>query len=106
MNQAAFNFAQRSKYPDRFWFWMRDNKHIYKAFQSRALRMAMTGRKRYSARTIVEAIRWNTELRDSEIIWKINNNYVPGLARLFMETYGEQFPGFFKLRNPSGFDER
>ena len=105
MNQVAFDFTERSKDPDRFWLWLRDNGHINQAFQRAALSMAMTGRKRYSARTIIETIRWNTELADSEIMFKINNNYVPGLARLFMSKYGERFPGFFKVRNQSGFDE-
>lgn len=105
MIQAAFDFAERSKYPDRFWLWYQDNQHVYDAFRKAALRMAMSGRKRYSARTIAEVIRWNTEIQDSDVVFKINNNYVPGLARLFMWKYGELYPGFFKLRNQQGFDE-
>jgi len=27
----------------------------------------------------------------------INGNYVPGMARLFMQEYGERFPNFFQL---------
>ena len=105
MNQVAFDFTERSKYPDGFWIWLQDNRHVYEAFRKAALQMATSGRKRYSARTIVELLRWNSDVEDSEVTWKINGNYVPGLARLFMSLYGERFPGFFKVRNQSGFDE-
>lgn len=61
--------------------------------------MAMTGRTRYSAKTIVEKIRWDTELHDTDVAFKINNNYTSGLARRFMEEYGHQYPNFFALRS-------
>ena len=100
MNQAALNFD--SGYPANFFRWLQANSQIYNEFERRALRMARAGRKHYSARTIVEAIRWNTDMRDSDALFKINGNYVPGMSRLFMETHGEQYPGFFQLRDSLG----
>lgn len=93
------------RYPAGFWHWMKDNAHIYMAFKNFALQMAATGRKRYSARTIVEVMRWQTDLKDTDKQWKINGNYVPGLARLFMSDHGDKYPDFFLLRDSLGRDE-
>ena len=103
MNQPALTF--RDPYPDGFWLWLPKNRHIYRAFERRALQMARTGRKRYSARTITETIRWQTDLADSETTFKINDHYTPGMARLWMNTHGATYPGFFRLRDSLGRDE-
>ena len=100
MNQVALNLD--SAYPANFFRWLQANARIYTEFERRALYMARSGRKQYSARTIVEAIRWNTDMQDTDTLFKINGNYVPGMARLFMETHGEQYPGFFSLRDSLG----
>lgn len=106
MNQGALQFDfDDDGYPVNFWRWLRVNRHIYKAFKVYAFEMAMTGRKRYSARTIVERIRWNTDLSDTETTFKINDHYTPGMARFFMSEYGEKYPRFFRLRNSQGLDE-
>ena len=103
MNQSAFHFDDDG-YPAGFWPWLRQNGRVYRRFEQMALEMAMCGRKHYSARTIVEAIRWNTDLSDTDDQFKVNGNYVPGLARHFMERHGERFPGFFQLRDSLGRD--
>ena len=103
MNQPQLQFGGDS-YPQGFWYWLRNNAHIHRAFERMALEMAMSGREHYSARTIIEAIRWNTDLSDTDKQFKINNVYVPGLARLFMERHGERVPRFFQIRNSMGFD--
>ncbi len=104
MNQLRLDLP-RELYPVGFWHWLEKNEHIYRAFKVRAFRMALTGRKRYSARAIVHSIRWETDLKDSKIEFKINNNYISGLARLFMSEYGERYPKFFQLRDSLGIDE-
>jgi hypothetical protein len=85
-------------YPDGFWHWMGQNEHIYAAFRVKAFQMALKGRKRYSARTIIEVLRWETDLRENKPLFKISNNMVPGMSRLFMTEYGGRYPGFFELR--------
>ena len=97
MNQAALQFEDDG-YPVGFWLWLRQNEHIYSAFKHLAFQMALTGRTRYSARTIVESIRWKTDLSDSGKTFKINDHYTPGMARLFMATHGAAYPKFFELR--------
>lgn len=104
-NQAVLNFTtDRDGYPAGFWKWLESNEPVYRAFCSHAFRMAMRNRKRYSAKTIVELIRWNTDLSDSEKTFKINNSYTSGMARLFMAEYGDRYPGFFSLRDSRGND--
>ena len=101
MNQNVLQF-NGDGYPQGFWKWLGENEHIYTAFKIEAIRMALTGRPRYSARTIVELLRWQTDLKDSEVTFKINDHYTPGMARLFMSEYGERFPKFFNLRDSLG----
>jgi hypothetical protein len=98
MNQLALSLPDKLKYPDRFWYWLEDNRHVYREFERKALEMARRGRKHYSARTIIETLRWESDLRDTETTWKINDHFTPGLARFFMEEHGKRFPGFFELR--------
>lgn len=99
MNEQAKQLDLMDPYPEGFWHWLSKNDHVYRAFKVEAIRMALTGRKRYSARTIVEVMRWNSDLRDHEVTFKLNDHYTPGMARLFMNEYGERFPGFFELRS-------
>lgn len=91
-------------YPARFFQWLSSNEHVYAEFKKRALRMALMGRKRYSAKTIVETIRWDTEIADTDVEFKLNNNFTSGMARLFMAEYGGRFPDFFQLRDSLGRD--
>lgn len=105
MNQNVLPMQDRDGFPPGFWQWLNDNETLYLHFKAQAIRMALTGRTRYSARTIIEVLRWETELRDSDIQFKINNNMVPGMARLFVAECGRQFPGFFQLRDSLGRDE-
>lgn len=98
MNQMALSLDEQCKFPDGFWPWLAENQHIWKAFKVKAIRMALKGRKHYSARTIIETIRWETDLKDSEATFKINDHYTPGLARLWMQEYGNRWPGFFEIR--------
>jgi len=109
MNQATLNLPapkEQMKYPNGFWTWMdkKQNQDIYFEFVKRAKQMAQV-RKRYSARAIVHAIRWDTDLQDSDVQFRINNNYISGMARLFMKLHGADHPKFFQLRDSLGMDE-
>jgi hypothetical protein len=107
MQQTAMEFDDRIKYPDGFWKWLADpnNKKLYDQFSKRASQMALR-RERYSARTIIEVMRWNTDLSDSNETFKIGNNMVPGMARLWLHEHGQRHPKFFQLRDSLGYDSR
>ena len=90
---------ERDKFPDGFFRWLQFNYHIWEQFERYALSMAMK-RERYSARTIIEVMRWNSDIREHHKtpLFKISNNMVPGLARLWMEKHKFDHPRFFKLQ--------
>jgi len=61
------------------------------------LKMARV-RKRYSARTIIEVLRWHSDLAEPKgSLFKLSNNMTPGMARLWMKKHSQEHPGFFSL---------
>ena len=87
------------EYPEGFFHWLRNNQHIWKAFEEKAYIMAAVAKRpRYSARTIIEVMRWDSDVREKKPLFKISNNMVPGLARLWMAKHGANHPKFFSVR--------
>ncbi|TFG84000.1 MAG: hypothetical protein E4G74_00260 [Erysipelotrichales bacterium] len=93
-----------NKYPPGFNGWLITNagQNVWHDFEKRALEMAAI-RQRYSAMAIAQVIRWHTALRGGDD-FKLNNNWVPGLARYWMTIHGKNHPGFFQLRDGLGYD--
>ena len=89
--------ANSHKYPDGFWFWLQCNHHVWEDFEKKSLDMAQH-RKRFSARTIVEVMRWNNDIRQKNPLFKISNNMTPGMARLWMAKHGDKHPKFFSIQ--------
>lgn len=88
----------KDDYPEGFFHWMQFNSHIWEQFEAKALQMAKY-RKRFSARTIIEVMRWHNTIRqEKDVTFKISNNIVPGLARLWMAKHGLDHPKFFDMR--------
>jgi uncharacterized protein (DUF2461 family) len=78
--------------------WLKENSHVYEAFEDAAHRVWANGFKHYSARTIMEVIRHRSNIRELTGDYKINNNKIPDCARL----YGLRFParaGLFEFRS-------
>ena len=92
--QQYFEFS--TGYPLGFFRWLEDNGEVWQRFEIQALKMARV-RKHYSARTLIEVLRWYSDLKDTDKTFKLNNNIAPGLARLFMEKHGKKHPHFFQL---------
>ena len=80
------------------WFqqWMEDNWSIWKAFHRKAYTMQCSGRKRYSAMTLVGVIRYETDLREKHGHFKIRNEAAPRMARLYNELSKTEF---FRRKN-------
>lgn len=89
------------KYPkdfrNDFAGWLASNQPIYAEFERQAKIIALF-RDRYSARTIAEVIRHNSQLSEVGSEWKINNNRIPDMARLF-SLRNPQHAQLFQLRN-------
>lgn len=77
--------------------WLCDNFQIYEKFESHG-RIMGAKRSRYSARTIVEFIRHHTALREKDSEFKITNNVIPDMARLF-SMLNPQYADLFEFRS-------
>lgn len=82
-----------------------ENPHVFREFKINAEKMKKTGRKKYSAWTIVNKIRWDHDLKTLGEPFKINNDYIALFARLLIyqdPTYRD----FFELRTMKKYDRR
>ena len=88
-------------YRDDFKKWLRDNPAVWEAFAKKVNQAWLhSHQSRFSARAIMEVIRWETMVHDQDITFKINNNYVADLSRLVMEVKPE-LKGYFQIRGSS-----
>jgi hypothetical protein len=79
------------------------NPEIFKTFKSFAGELLAAGRKQYSAKAIIERVRWDTDIKTAGSSFKINNNFAPYYARKLMHDC-PIFKDFFKIR-PSEADQ-
>ena len=79
----------------------KENPHIYNAFEQQVFKAIEKGRKKVSAKLIINWIRWNEYLRSSDQNFKINDAFQSYYARLFVEKHPEHSDifDFRKLRN-------
>jgi hypothetical protein len=80
----------------------RENPQIYAEFERVAMNYIGMGLKRYSAKGIFEALRFESSIRAKDGVFKINNNFTPLYARLFEQKHPE-IKNFFRKRE-SKFD--
>lgn len=79
-----------------------DNPHFWELFTHYAHEMSRA-RKHYSARTVIERIRWHVDVSTTDDELKINNNHTPYYARLF-HVANPRKAGFFRLRRLNSED--
>lgn len=91
--QEAPTYTKYDMTKNEFEQWLEENQHIFDAFCVEALKVKNIGFKHYSARTIIKFLRHHTNLREASGGFKINNDAVPHMARLF----GEKYPNFHDL---------
>ena len=98
-------YKLKSKLPAGFikWFTSGEGISVWTDFEKRACMMARR-RDHYSADAICHVIRWHTAIMGGDD-FKLNNNWVSGLARVWMEKYRDDHPDFFRLRDSLGMDE-
>lgn len=81
--------------------WCKENPHVYPLFERFALEAARTGRLHYSAKTIVERMRWHLDIETTGDAFKINNDFPAIFARWFHARHAG-FDGFFRTRKRAG----
>lgn len=98
-------FAGLDKVP---WFkhWLGSgNFYMLLVFQQYAIKLHVDGKKeRYSARAIWHILRWESNFRENDSEYKLNNNATPYLARLTM-LGDASLADLFVLRGKSDQDE-
>lgn len=65
------------------------NPHIYQLFERYALQLVRAGRDRFSARTVVERIRWDALTSTNGSAFKFNENFTAYYGRKFMRLHPE-----------------
>jgi len=93
-----------NRYRPQFAAWIVSNFHIWIAFKKQADLIWHSGRKHYSARTIIEYLRHETFLRGTGE-WKVNNNAAPDMARLYIALYPAR-ADLFEFRQQVTSDRR
>lgn len=74
-----------------------ENPHIFQAFEKQVLKAIHNGKKKISAKMIINWIRWHEFLDSTDENFKINDAYQAYYARHFIEKYPE-YNGIFELR--------
>lgn len=86
---------------DLFRAYHRENPEIWPQFKKFAFEMLNSGRKRYSAKSIMERIRWDFEIKNSDRDFKVDNNFTAIYARVLVHRFPE-FADFFEFRHLTG----
>jgi hypothetical protein len=86
---------------EAFVIFNRENPHIYQSFERTALAAINKGRKKISAKLIINWIRWNEFLESNDKNFKINDAFQSYYARHFIYVHPEHSDKFEfrKLRN-------
>jgi len=73
------------------------NPHVYEMFEKFTFMTIRAGRKYFSARAIIERMRWQTMIEDDSVTFKISDHPMPYYARLF-EKNNPKYEGFFRKK--------
>jgi len=87
---------------ERFVVFHKANPHVWKLFCEIADDMRAY-QDQYSARTIIEVIRWRIDSTVGSEPVKLNDHYSPYYARMYMATH-DGSEGFFELRRRTSAD--
>jgi hypothetical protein len=96
--QLTLGFPECRTIDERFQEWLKVNGHVYREFVRVARQLRDAGHKRYSAKGIVEGLRFNRSLATVRVDdYRINNVFTSRLARKLIEE-DPSFATFFELR--------
>lgn len=82
-----------------------DNPHVYATFSRFTTEAIARGRTSFGARMVWERMRWFSMFETTDPDWKLNNDYAPFYARLFLADH-PQHSGLFELRGYDQLDDR
>lgn len=70
------------------------NPHIYRAFKRMAFEMRAEGHRRYGAKTIMERLRWESEVRHPGEKFKLSNTIKDRCSARYARKMIEEYPSF------------
>ncbi|HEX7050099.1 MAG TPA: hypothetical protein VF188_07870, partial [Longimicrobiales bacterium] len=73
----------------RFAEFHRNNPHVYREFERRAMELYRAGATKIGVKAIAERIRWDVRIRTLGDEFKINNTYVSLYSRLLLHRHPE-----------------
>lgn len=76
----------------------KDHPHIYQGFKKLSYQMIGTGRKRYSAKMIINVLRWESDLKAVGEEYKVSDRFQSMYARL-LAFHDPQFENFFEFHS-------
>lgn len=103
LEQTEFDFSPPPPAPEetkleKFERFITQYPEVYELFKFYSLDLYRAGRRAYSARTIVERVRWQQAINSQDDEgYKINNNHIPYFARKLIAE-DSRFTEFFSLR--------
>jgi len=103
LNQATLFPVETESRPltiqERFEIYDRNHPEVWRLFVEFALLAKARGRTRYSARAIMQRIRWEREVeQEAAEPFKISNLWSSRYARKLVNADPETWTGFFELR--------
>lgn len=98
--ERALVQAHADQFLEGFEAWLEENRHVWLRFAAEADKIRARGRKKYSARTIIEVLRHESALADTGEPWKLNDHNTPDLSRLYLLTRPGTEGFFEKRRRP------
>lgn len=89
--------ANTQTFRPEFRQYLRENLHVFDEFCTRSRALWDSGRRAYGARTIVESMRYHSDISETGSTWKLNNHFIPDMARLFV-LLNPACEGLFQFR--------
>jgi len=81
------------------------NPEVWKYFLQFAREIRASGRKHYGAKSIMERVRFDCDIKNPNAEFKINNNFTALYARCLALKYPQEFGNFFEFRTLHGLKE-
>jgi len=91
------HWSRADQIRDEFEAYIAKNPGVWIMFKRYAADVKESGVQRYSARTIIERIRWHHEIEHRRADWKLNNNFTPYFARKLIRE-DPSYAKVFELR--------
>jgi hypothetical protein len=86
-----------NRFREGFPLWLEKHMTLWEHYEREANAVWGEGFRHYASRTIWELMRHHTRHREQASEYKLNNNWAPCLARLYLLLYPER-DGFFETR--------